>query len=335
VPGSPCVPSNSQANAQDQRARCKDLKEVKDTMNEHADIHKAGLAPDEGAEATGPSAEPAEPSPNTPPEATADAPSSESAGSGEPKRRRRRRRKRAPTISIQELEPGMELSGVVRNIQPFGAFVDIGAETDGLVHISELRDGFVEKVEDVVQVGDVVTVRVKDVDVDQGRISLTMRSGTAEGRTKPERKRLPLEAIQEGQEYTGIVASIVDFGAFVDIGAETDGLVHISELSDARVNRVEDVVEVGQEVTVRVLSVDRERNRISLTMRAEPTAAELSHYVEEEREPSPTLFAIAFARAAEQRKQKKRKGASQQEEDESPMMDIIRRTLDQLQASDS
>ncbi|MDQ7029950.1 MAG: S1 RNA-binding domain-containing protein [Ardenticatenia bacterium] len=309
-------------------------------MNEHGDTQMADLAPHGGAEATASSAEPDGSATSSSPNMAskpAEATSPHSTGTHEPRHRRRRRRRRSPTISIQELEPGMELTGMVRNIQPFGAFVDIGAETDGLVHISELRDGFVEKVEDVVQVGDMVTVRVKDVDVEQGRISLTMRSGKPEKATKPERKRLPLDAIQEGQEYTGVVASIVDFGAFVDIGAETDGLVHISELSDTRVNRVEDVVTVGQEVTVRVISVDRERQRISLTMRTEPDTAELTHYVDEEREreSSPTLFAIAFARAAEQRKQKRRKGAGQQEEDESPMMDIIRRTLEQLQSSDS
>ena len=248
----------------------------------------------------------------------------------------RRRRKRMPTVSLEELQPGTELTGIVRNIQPFGAFVDIGAETDGLVHISELRDDFVEKVEDVVQVGDVVTVRVKEVDAERGRISLTMRS--PESASEPRRKRLPLDAIEEGQEYTGIVTSVVKFGAFVDIGAVTDGLVHISELSDARVNRVEDVVEVGQEVTVRVLSVDPARKRISLTMRNEPDATDLPHFAEEEeeRESPVTPFALAFARAAQEQKQKERKKRDQQQkEDESPMMDIIRRTLEQLQSSES
>lgn len=273
------------------------------------------------------------------PEASAETPSSsEEAQESDQRtsgRRRRRRRKRQPAISLAELQPGMELTGIVRTIQPFGAFVDIGAETDGLVHISELRDGFVEKVEDVVQVGDVVTVRVKEVDVERGRVSLTMRS--SETGEEPQSDRLPLEAIEEGKEYTGIVTSIVDFGAFVDIGAETDGLVHISELSDTRVNRVEDVVQVGQEVKVRVLSVDRARNRISLTMRSSSAPEVVEQPVEEEerREPHTTLFAVAFARAAEQQKQKKRKKRGAQEEEESPMLDIIRRTLEQLHASDS
>ncbi len=274
-------------------------------------------------------------SPSEPMAEVAPSQTEETATTSKPPCSARRRRKRQPTVSLDELQPGMELTGVVRNIQPFGAFVDIGAETDGLVHVSELSDDFVEKVEDVVKVGDVVTVRVKEVDAERGRISLTMRSSRAAEESK--RKRLPLNAIEEGQEYTGVVTSIVNFGAFVDIGAVTDGLVHISQLSETRVNRVEDVVEVGQEVKVRVLSVDRARKRISLTMRSEVEVPDLSALVEEEeeREPPVTPFALAFARAAEEQKQKERKKRSYESEEESPMMEIIRRTLEQLQSSES
>lgn len=226
-------------------------------------------------------------------------------------------------LSLAEIEPGTEYEGVVRNIQAYGAFVDIGAESDGLVHISELRDGYVEKVEDVVSVNEKIIVRVKDVDAERGRISLTMREP---GRQK-EKKR-SLRQVKEGEEYTGVVTSIVDFGAFIDIGATTDGLVHISELSDERVNRVEDVVSEGDEVTVRVLNVDKRRKRISLSMRP-PEETDFT-YDEEEEEDTPTLIELAFARAAEEAEEEEKRARRQKKtrNNSSGLSDIIRRTID-------
>ncbi|HBY97771.1 MAG: S1 RNA-binding domain-containing protein [Ardenticatenaceae bacterium] len=233
----------------------------------------------------------------------------------------------AEPSKLAALEPGMTLTGTVRSVQSYGAFVDIGVDRDGLVHISELKDGFVEKVEDVVKPGDVVTIRVKDVDRERGRISLTMRSGKPERKKEPKAKRQRLKDLTEGQEVTGKVTSIVDFGAFVDIGATTDGLIHISELSDERVNKVGDVLEVGQDVKVRVLQVDRKRNRISLTMK-EHVAPEVIEDEEGREESLPTMIELAFARAAERQQKDKakrrRSRGSQNELDE-----IIRRTLDQ------
>lgn len=229
--------------------------------------------------------------------------------------------------TLADLEPGMELSGTVRSIQSYGAFVDIGVDRDGLVHISELKDGFVEKVEDVVKPGDAVTVRVKEVDRERGRISLTMRSERPARKKEPKAKRLRLKDLTEGQEVTGKVTSIVDFGAFVDIGATTDGLVHISELSDERINKVSDVLEVGQDVKVRVLQIDRKRNRISLTMK-EQVAPEVIEEEEGRDEPLPTMIELAFARAAErQQKDKGKRRRSKGGQDE--LDEIIRRTLDQ------
>ena len=189
-------------------------------------------------------------------------------------KRKRRRRKRGNRKGrpLDAFQPGDELEGVVRSVQPYGAFIDVGAERDGLIHISELRDGFVEKVEDVIKEGDKVTVRVKEVQVEQGRLSLTMRNPDSEkqGPREPKKKRLRLKELNEDDEFTGSVSSIVDFGAFVDIGAVTDGLVHISEISEDRVNNVSDHLQEGQEVKVRILGVDKKRKRISLTMREKP-----------------------------------------------------------------
>lgn len=227
-------------------------------------------------------------------------------------------------LSLDEIEPGKEYEGVVRNIQAYGAFVDIGAESDGLVHISELRDGYVEKVEDIVSVNEKITVRVKDVDAERGRISLTMR----EPGGAPKQKKTPLRQVREGEEYTGVVTSIVDFGAFIDIGATTDGLVHISELSDDRVNRVEDVVSEGEEVTVRVLNVDKRRKRISLSMRP-PEETDFT-YDEEDEEDAPTLIELAFARAAEEAEEEEKRTTRQKKarNNSSGLSDIIRRTID-------
>lgn len=229
---------------------------------------------------------------------------------------------------LAALEPGMTLTGTVRSVQSYGAFVDIGVERDGLVHISELKDGFVEKVEDVVKPGDVVTVRIKDVDRERGRISLTMRPEKPAKKKEPKARRLRLKDLTEGQEMTGKVTSIVDFGAFVDIGATTDGLVHISELSDQRVNKVTDVLEEGQEVKVRVLQVDRKRNRISLTMREQVTP-EAVEGDEEGEEPLPTMIELAFARAAERQQQKEKSRRRRGKSSQSELDEIIRRTLDE------
>ncbi len=240
-----------------------------------------------------------------------------------------RKGRKLETFTVNE-----EIQGTVRSVQPYGAFVDVGAERDGLIHISELRDGFVEKVGDVVKEGDPVTVRVKEVDSEKGRLSLTMRSAQAMEKDRQQQddrdSRVRLRDLKEGQELTGKVTSIVDFGAFVDIGATTDGLVHISELSEERINKVTDVVQEGLEVTVRVLSIDKKRNRISLTMRQHVAEDEYTYEEDEEQGTLPSVMEVAFARARERsKKDKKGKKGKQDEQGKDVMDDIIARTLGQ------
>jgi transcriptional accessory protein Tex/SPT6 len=127
----------------------------------------------------------------------------------------------------------------------FGAFVDIGAVRDGLVHISQLSSTRVNRVADVLNQGDSVTVWVQRVDPEQGRLSLTMIE-------PPERTIAELEPEQVLQ---GKVTKLAPYGAFVDIGVERDGLVHISEMSDGHIARPDDVAQVGDEVEVRVSMV--------------------------------------------------------------------------------
>jgi transcriptional accessory protein Tex/SPT6 len=148
----------------------------------------------------------------------------------------------------------------VTGIAPFGVFVNIGVGKDGLVHVSELAEGRVEKPEDAVQVGQTYTFKILEVDADGTRISLSLRRAQRGQR---------LQQLEKGQILEGTVSGLAPFGAFVDINVGRDGLVHISELTEGHVNKVGDAVKVGDKVTVRVLDIDPASKRISLTLRLE------------------------------------------------------------------
>ncbi len=174
---------------------------------------------------------------------------------------------------FKDVQPGMQFEGRVTSIALYGIFVDVGVGRDGLVHISEMSDTRVESPTDLVQIGDPVSVWVKSVDPEQWRISLTMRDPN---RPKPPRERRPrkpqvdrdkLAELKAGDMVDGTVSSIAPFGVFVDIGVGKDGLVHISELSEDRVEKAEDAVEVGGQYTFRILEVDPDGKRISLSLR--------------------------------------------------------------------
>src|SRR5581483_5643569 len=174
---------------------------------------------------------------------------------------------------VKDLEPGMELEGRVTSIALYGIFVDIGVGRDGLVHISEMSDTRIDSPSDLVQIGDTVKVRVKSVEPDGRRISLTMRSKERAnqqrgGRAKkPELNREALAALRVGDNVEGTVTGIAPFGVFVDIGVGKDGLVHVSELAEGRIEKAEDAVTVGQTYTFKILEVDAEGTRISLSLR--------------------------------------------------------------------
>jgi ribosomal protein S1 len=157
---------------------------------------------------------------------------------------------------IDSLNKGDTLEGTVTSLTPYGAFVDIGAETEGLVHVSELADHRVNRPEDVVKPGASVTVWVKDVDIPARRVSLSMRS-------RPSR---PMAELAEGEVLEGTVSKVMDFGVFVNVGAETEGLVHVSEMGSGFVRNPRDLLSPGDKVEVRVKEVDAGRKRISLSM---------------------------------------------------------------------
>ena len=162
---------------------------------------------------------------------------------------------------LGKLQKGMILPGTVSSIVDFGAFVDLGG-IDGLVHISELSWSHVNHPSEVVKVGDPVNVQVLDVDLDRERISLGLKQ-TTEDPWKMLVKDFPVGAIIEGT-----VTKLVPFGVFVELGDGVEGLVHISEMAKGHVETPDQVTSVGQVVMVKVMDIDLERRRISLSMRA-------------------------------------------------------------------
>jgi small subunit ribosomal protein S1 len=162
---------------------------------------------------------------------------------------------------LGKLTKGQILPGVVSSIVDFGAFVDLGG-IDGLVHISELSWSHVNHPSEVIKVGDEVNVQVLDVDMDRERISLGLKQ-TTEDPWKMLVQQYPIGSIIEGK-----VTKLVPFGAFVELGDGIEGLVHISEMARGHVETPEQVTEVGQDVHVKVMDVDLDRRRISLSMRA-------------------------------------------------------------------
>ena len=206
------------------------------------------------------------------------------------------------TPSIHTLEPGQRLTGKIKNIAEFGAFVDIGLPQDGLVHISELSRQKVEKVTDAVSQGQDVEVWVKKVDTKRGRISLTM--------IRP--VNLKFKDIDEEVEIDGVVTRLEPYGAFIDIGTDRDGLVHISQITYEYIKHPQDTLTVGQTVKVKVLKVNKKKRQVDLSIKAllppPPPPEEVKRVeqvkvaermVEREEassdEPTPTAMAVAYA----------------------------------------
>ena len=184
------------------------------------------------------------------------------------------------TTFLKELQKGQVRSGVVSSIVNFGAFVDLGG-VDGLVHVSELSWKHIDHPSEVVEVGDEVTVQVLDVDMDRERVSLSLKATQED----PWQHFARTHAI--GQVVPGKVTKLVPFGAFVRVEDGIEGLVHISELAERHVELPEQVVQVGQEIFVKVIDIDLERRRISLSLKqANDDAAAATEF-------DPTLYGMA------------------------------------------
>ncbi|GMJ07416.1 embryo defective 2726 [Hibiscus trionum] len=207
------------------------------------------------------------------------------------KRTRSVRKSEMPPVKNEELIPGAMFTGKVRSIQPFGAFVDIGSFTEGLVHVSQLSDSFVKDVASVVSVGQEVKVRLVEVNTESGRISLSMRENDDAGKRQPrkdgpatndrerpsrkntsrsnQKRDLKSSKFVKGQELDGTVKNLTRSGAFISLPEGEEGfLPHEEEADDGLMSMMgNSVLQIGQEVKVRVLRITR--GSVTLTMKKE------------------------------------------------------------------
>jgi small subunit ribosomal protein S1 len=161
---------------------------------------------------------------------------------------------------LTQLQKGQIRKGVVSSIVNFGAFVDLGG-VDGLVHVSELSWKHIDHPSQVVEVGQEVTVEVLDVDMDRERVSLSLKA------TQEDPWQAFARTHQIGQIVPGKVTKLVPFGAFVRVEEGIEGLVHVSELAERHVEIPEQVVQVNDDVMVKIIDIDLERRRISLSLK--------------------------------------------------------------------
>jgi small subunit ribosomal protein S1 len=161
---------------------------------------------------------------------------------------------------LDQLQPGMIVEGQISNIVDFGAFVDLNG-IDGLIHISELSWSHVNHPSEVLNIGDTVQVKVLDIDRDRQRISLGLKQ------TQEDPWQRVVDTYNVGDELEGTVTKVVTFGAFVEILDGVEGLVHISELANHHVENPREVVQPGDDVKVKILEIETERRRLSLSVK--------------------------------------------------------------------
>ena len=173
----------------------------------------------------------------------------------------REERKAASEKFWKEAAVGNKYTGVVKSLTQYGAFVDIGG-VDGMIHISELSWGRIKHPSEVVNVGDVVDVYIKDLDAEKKRISLGFRK-IEDNPWEILKNKYPIGTVTKAK-----IVGITQFGAFANIIPGIDGLIHISQIADRHIDKPSDVLSIGQEVTVKITDIDFERKRVSLSIRA-------------------------------------------------------------------
>jgi small subunit ribosomal protein S1 len=159
---------------------------------------------------------------------------------------------------LDRLQPGLVVEGQISNIVDFGAFVDLDG-IDGLIHISELSWSHVNHPSEILSIGDTVSVKVLDIDRERQRISLGLKQ------TQEDPWQRIVDTYTVGDELQGKVTKVVTFGAFVEILDGVEGLVHISELAAHHVESPREIVQPGDEIRVKILEIDSERRRLSLS----------------------------------------------------------------------
>ena len=192
--------------------------------------------------------------------------------------------------TIDDLKPKMKVTGKVLKTSLAGAIVDLGLDLYGVIHISKLSKGSITRVADVVEEGQEIEAWVYKVNPKEDRLELTLLEPFG----------VEWNEIKPGMEYEGEVIRIEKYGAFVDIGAERPGLVHISEMAHGYVQKPTDVVKQGDSVDVKVLKVNPRKKQIKLSMKVledPPMAAVEKEQATKSNEPTPTAFEAAFRQA--------------------------------------
>ncbi len=194
---------------------------------------------------------------------------------------------------LDRLQPGLVVEGQISNIVDFGAFVDLDG-IDGLIHISELSWSHVNHPSEILTIGDTVKVKVLDIDRDRQRISLGLKQ------TQEDPWQRIVDTYNVGDELEGKVTKVVTFGAFVEILDGVEGLVHISELAPHHVESPREIVHPGDEIRVKILEIDSERRRLSLSAkRVEDQILPVSRPGEPQAEPAAADDVAAEAASAE------------------------------------
>lgn len=233
---------------------------------------------------------------------------------------------------VSDLQKKMKLKGTVKRLELYGAFVDIGLKMPAVLHSSHLGKR-VNRVSDILNIGEEIEVWVDRIDQETGLVNVTMQRPLA----------VEWNDLTEGDVYKGVVKRLENFGAFIDIGAEKEGLAHVSELSHEYVRHPNEVLKVDDEVEVKVLDFSRKQRRINLSLKAlqdkpetpleKLSAADIKIEDDEpEYETMPTAMEMAYRSAMgddnfngrKQKKGKKKKGRRKGRYDE----DIYSRTLD-------
>ncbi|MDI6821674.1 MAG: 30S ribosomal protein S1 [Actinomycetota bacterium] len=161
---------------------------------------------------------------------------------------------------LSKLEKGQILTGKISSIVDFGAFVDLGG-VDGLIHISELSWSHIDHPSEVVSVGDEVKVQVLDIDLERERISLGLKQTTEDP------WKIKVGKYSVGDVVEGVISRIVPFGAFLQMDEGVEGLIHISELAEERIELPDQVVKIGDRIKAKIIDIDLERRRISLSLK--------------------------------------------------------------------